>query len=328
MAKFLIIQTAFIGDVILATPVIEKINSNFPGSRIDFMLRKGNESLFENHPFLGKIYVWDKKDEKYSKLFALLKEIRKEQYDYVINLQRFLATGVLTALSKGKVKIGFNKNPLSVFFTKRYPHIIDLERGNSHEIDRNLSLLNSVIKNNDRYLPRLYPSQTDLENIPQTSYITISPTSVWFTKQYPAKNWIGLINEVPQKYTVYLLGGKGDFDACEAIRESCVNKEHVVNLAGKLSFLQSASYMKSAMMNYVNDSAPLHIASSMGAPVTAVFCSTTPRFGFGPLHSNSRVAEADPEPPCKPCGLHGYKVCPLGHFKCSDIDPKIVLGNI
>ena len=328
MAKFLIIQTAFIGDVILATPVIEKINKNFPGSRIDFMLRKGNESLLENHPLLGKVYIWDKKDKKYQKLFALLKEVRKERYDYVINLQRFLATGLFTVLSKGKTTIGFNKNPLWLFFTHRYPHVIDMERGNSHEIDRNLSLLGRIVKDKEKQMPRLYPSKTDLENIPQTSYITISPTSVWFTKQYPAQNWIRMINEVPQKYTVYLLGGKGDFDACEAIRENCTNKENVVNMAGKLSFLQSASYMKSAVMNYVNDSAPLHIASSMEAPVTAVFCSTTPRFGFGPLHLNSRVAEADPEPPCKPCGLHGYKVCPLGHFKCSDIDPKMVLGKI
>lgn len=328
MAKFLIIQTAFIGDVILATPVIEKLNKSFPGSRIDFLLRKGNETLFDNHPFLGKIYIWDKKEGKYSKLFSLLKIIRKEKYDYVINLQRFFSTGLFTVFSNGKVKIGFNKNPLSLFFTHRYPHIIDIEKGSSHEIDRNLSLIRHISKNDDRFMPGLYPLQADLLNVPSSPYVTISPTSVWFTKQYPAENWVKLINLVPKGFHICLLGGKSDSDACEAILQSCDNKENVTNMAGKLSFLQSAAYMKSAKMNYVNDSAPLHMASAVGAPVTAVFCSTTPRFGFGPTNSNSRVAEANPSPSCKPCGLHGYKACPLGHFKCSDIEPSVVLGNI
>jgi heptosyltransferase-2 len=73
--------------------------------------------------------------------------------------------------------------------------------------------------------------------------------------------------------------------------------------------------MKYAKMNYVNDSAPLHLASSVNAPVTAFFCSTVPAFGFGPLSDQSKVIEVK-ELYCKPCGLHGYKSCPEGHFKC------------
>jgi heptosyltransferase-2 len=90
-------------------------------------------------------------------------------------------------------------------------------------------------------------------------------------------------------------------------------------MAGKLSFLESAALMKHAVMNYVNDSAPLHLASATDAPVTAVFCSTIPAFGFGPLSSNSRVIETIEDLECRPCGLHGYKVCPRGHFKCANI---------
>lgn len=328
MAKFLIIQTAFIGDVILATPVIEKLNKSIPGCQIDFLLRKGNEGLFDQHPFIKKLYVWNKKEGKYFGLFSLLREIRKEKYDYVINLQRFLTTGIITVLSGAVTKIGFNKNPLSLFFHQKYSHIIDVSGGGIHEVERNILLLSGILKTEGKVMPRLYPSAQDFANVTTTSFITVSPTSVWFTKQYPAKYWTEMILKVPGEYEIYLLGGKSDFDACEAILQSCMERPGIKNMAGKLSFLQSAAYMKSAKMNYVNDSAPLHMASAMNAPVTAVFCSTSPRFGFGPLQDNSRIAEANPAPPCKPCGLHGYKACPLDHFKCADIDPIIVLGDI
>ncbi len=328
MAKFLIIQTAFIGDVVLSTPVIESLYNNFPGCQIDFLLRKGNEGLFENHPRLRKLFIWNKKEGKISNLFSLLKEIRKEKYDYVINLQRFFSTGFFTSLSGGKTKIGFSKNPLSFLYNQRFPHVIDASNGQLHEIDRNLLLLSGIVKNQERHFPKLYPSKQDFNQVPSGTYITISPTSVWSTKQYPAKYWEQLIRNVPKGYSIYLLGGNADFEACESILQNCSERENVNNMAGKLTFLQSAAFMKSAIMNYVNDSAPLHIASSMEAPVTAVFCSTTPKFGFGSVHNNSRVVEAIPGLSCKPCGLHGYKVCPLGHFKCGDIDPLLVLGDI
>jgi heptosyltransferase-2 len=90
-----------------------------------------------------------------------------------------------------------------------------------------------------------------------------------------------------------------------------------VNLCGQLTFLQSAALMRDAKMNFVNDSAPLHFASSMNAPVTAVFCSTVPKFGFGPLSDDSVIIETHEELSCRSCGIHGHKECPELHFKCS-----------
>ena len=75
--------------------------------------------------------------------------------------------------------------------------------------------------------------------------------------------------------------------------------------------------MRGAVMNYVNDSAPMHLCSAVGAPVTAVFCSTVPAFGFGPLSPVSFVVETREALACRPCGLHGHAACPLGHFRCA-----------
>src|ERR1700712_976996 len=124
MQKFLIIQTAFIGDVVLATALIEKLKNFFPDAEIDFLLRKGNESLLTDHPKLNEILIWDKKKNKQKNLFELLKRIRQKRYDKVINVQRFLATGLLTALSGAVETIGFDKNPLSFLFSKKIKHQI------------------------------------------------------------------------------------------------------------------------------------------------------------------------------------------------------------
>ena len=97
--KTLIIQTAFTGDVILATPLIEKLHAFYPDSKIDFMLRKGNEGLLVSHPKINKLYIWDKGKGKYNSLVKLLQEVRKNKYDYVVNLQRFAASGLITVLS-------------------------------------------------------------------------------------------------------------------------------------------------------------------------------------------------------------------------------------
>ena len=116
MQKILIIQTAFIGDVILATPLIETLRLQFPNSKIDFLVKNGNQNLLINHPNLNRVLVFDK-SKKIKSLLALLKEIRKEKYDLVINLQRFFSSGLLTAFSGAKEKRGFKKNPLSFLFT-------------------------------------------------------------------------------------------------------------------------------------------------------------------------------------------------------------------
>ncbi len=87
--KFLVIQTAFLGDVILATSVAEKLHQFFPDAEIDFLLRKGNESVFENHPFINEIIILDKKNRKWKNIFSVAKKVRKNKYDKIINLNRF-----------------------------------------------------------------------------------------------------------------------------------------------------------------------------------------------------------------------------------------------
>lgn len=318
--KILIIQTAFIGDVVLSACLIEKLHAFFPDAQIDFLLRKGNEGLLKGHPFLNEVLIWDKKKGKYRNLWRLLRVIRRKRYDKVINVQRYGATGLLTALSNAKQKIGFDKNPFSPAFDISVKHSIGKGTGMPHEIERNLSLIQSFT-GNAVYNPRLYPSQQDrdaVQPLKSLPYICVAPASVWFTKQYPSDKWISFIDKLPDTYIVYLLGAPGEAKLCEDILQK-VKKENVISLAGRLSFLQSAALMKDAVMNYVNDSAPMHFASAMNAPVTAVYCSTIPAFGYGPLSDEKHIVEIQEPLYCRPCGLHGFRKCPEKHFKCAHL---------
>jgi len=327
--KILVIQTASIGDVILATPVIEKLHANYPGAQIDFLLKEGFEDLLGGHPYVRAILSWNKNESKYTNLYNLLEFIRSERYDVVINLQRFLSTGILTAFSGAKVKLGFKKNPLSFLFTKSFKHKIGEKYGNVHEIDRNLSLT-SFIKDNKRYRPGLYPGKKAEARISQyktRSYITISPASIWYTKQFPEKKWMAFLDKIPRDFNVFFLGAKEDKELSERIIKAS-SHPHVMDLCGKLSLLESASLIADAHMNFANDSAAQHLASAMNAPITTIYCSTVPEFGFGPLSDDSAVIETDEDLYCRPCGLHGYNKCPEGHFKCADIDIEKLLNRL
>jgi ADP-heptose:LPS heptosyltransferase len=315
--RILIIQTAFLGDVILATPVISELKRLFPESAIDIVVKKGNECLLLNNPHLRSAIIFDKTSGKWKSIIRLTKQFREEKYDLVVNLHRHGSSGIMTAFSKGKKKYGFKKNPFSILFSKRFNHVIG---DGTHEVERNLSLIKEFGAEK-LVRPELFPSEKDqlkVDGYIMERYYCIAPASVWFTKQLPAAKWIELIRGIDENTPIYLVGGLEDVTLCEEIKE-IAKHPLVVNLAGKISILQSAALMKRSTRSYVNDSGPLHLASSVNANVTAFFCSTVPAFGFGPLSDNSEVLEVK-DLDCRPCGIHGHDKCPKGHFSCAKID--------
>ena len=312
--QFLIIQTAFIGDVILATSLIEFFKSVYPGCEVDFVLRKSNASILKGNPNIRRLITWDKSLPKLKGLKTVISEIRQVQYDVAVNVHRYTSTGLMMMMARARQKVGYAKNPLSVFYNKKVPH--RFEKG-LHEVDR----LHELVKHLDsRYCqPKLFLSQEVLGRVAgykTVPYRVIAPMSVWFTKQYPVEQWVRFLDKSPFAGHTYLVGAPDDFDHVEKIRTTTTN-ERVTNLCGQLNLLHSAALMKDAVMNYVNDSGPMHLCTAVNAPVKAIYCSTTPDLGFGPLSDNREVIETEEVLPCRPCGLHGHSACPEGHFKCA-----------
>ncbi len=318
LKRILIIQTASIGDVILSTPLIEKLHHYYPNAKLDFLLKYGYEGVLRRHPYIHHVIVWDKTQKKYKNLLELIRIFREKKYDLIVNVQRFASSGIITTLSNAKTTVGFNKNPFSLFFTKRIKHSINKYKGGLHETDRNLQLIEHLT--DDSIFPmRLYPSGHDFAKVSQyktMQYITVSPASLWFTKQFSKKQWVKFLSSLHKDIMVYLLGSQKEIELCnEIIGDS--EHSNCLNLAGKLTFLESTALMRDAAMNYVNDSAPMHMASAVDACVAAIFCSTVPEFGFGPKSKKSYIIETKKELKCRPCGLHGYNSCPQKHFNCS-----------
>ncbi|NML64550.1 glycosyltransferase family 9 protein [Hymenobacter sp. RP-2-7] len=343
LSPILLIQTAFIGDVILATALVEELARTAPEAPLDVLVRRGNEGLLAGNPHIRQVLIWDKKTRKYPNLLRLLGQIRRARYGRVINLQRFASTGFLTAFSGAPERVGFAENPFSRFFTSRVPHVIG---DGTHEVQRNLALLGEdalgpasvppgqeapyVAVHTNLPRPHLYPTPADEAAAEPYAavgeYVCLAPTSVWFTKQYPEAKWLELLAALPAGLPVYVLGGPPDAAACERLA-AAANRPGLVNLAGRLNLLASAALLRGAVLNYVNDSAPLHLCSAVDAPVCAIFCSTVPAFGFGPLSTFSRLVQHAPGLTCRPCGLHGHARCPLGHFRCAlEIDTMQLLA--
>lgn len=318
MQRILVIQTAFLGDVILATPVVSELKRLFPDAAIDMLVRKGNESILQNHRDIHHVFTFNKKQGKWKEIWRLIRLFRSKKYDEVINLQRFGSSGMITWLSGAKVKIGFQKNPFSFSYNRKIVH----EIGNgTHEVERNLACIahhGAALK----VRPSVYPSKQDKEKIQHFQakpYFVIAPASIWFTKQLPPQKWVKLIQNLQSEGEVFLIGGPADSALCQQIIDAAkLPSAH--NLAGQLSLLESCALLENAKRCFVNDSGPLHMASAVNAPVTAFFCSTIPQFGFGPLSDDSEIREISEPLYCRPCGLHGYKACPEKHFKCSEIE--------
>jgi len=317
--KILLIQTSFIGDIILLSSAIENLHRYVQPKRIDILINQDSVSLYKHNPYVSKVKGWDKKQHKYTNLLGLIKEVRREEYDVVINFHRFFSTGLLTALSGAPFKAGFSDNPFAFLYDKKVPFTF---HENLHEVDRNHVLLKMVFPDLQSEelsrRPVLYPTAGDRARVSiyqRNEYLCICPSSVWFTKQLPKERWIDLIRMLKFEGSIYLLGAPADYQLCDSIKLALDDK--VVNLAGALTLMQSAALMRKALINFVNDSAPLHLASAMNAPVCAFFCSTVTSFGFYPLSDFSRVVEVEGGLYCRPCGKHGFSACPENHFRCA-----------
>ncbi|MDZ7374980.1 MAG: lipopolysaccharide heptosyltransferase II [candidate division KSB1 bacterium] len=329
--SLLVVQTAFYGDVILATPLVRAAAFLWPQAAIDFLCLPQTSSLLANHPLLRRTIAYDKRGRERGlrSLFRLARRLRGSGYDLALVPHPSLRSALLVWLARIPVRVGFDRNTGHKLFT----HIVPYRREH-HEVERNLGLLRPFGLEGGTWRPELFPSEDDREQVDAllagligSAFAALAPGSVWPTKRWPAPYFAALAAELKRRWGLpgVIVGGSGD--AALAAEVETLSDGAAYSLAGKLTPLQSAEVIRRAVLLVTNDTAPLHMASATQTPVVAIFGPTIPEFGFGPYRIPHRIAQLDL--PCRPCSSHGGRRCPIGTFACMrELMPERVAGLV
>ena len=329
--KILIVQTAFIGDVILTIPLAKAISGHLPTAEIHFLTIPNSRELIETLPFIHHVWIFDKRGEHSGiiQLFKYARKIRSEDFDLAIIPHRSFRSALLIFLSGIRNRIGFDRSSGNFLFTKQIAYPIEL-----HEIERNMTLLKAIglfpktiphpeirTIDTDRQEVSLWLKKHDLYS--DKNFICMAPGSIWPTKRWPSSHWGELIRKFNQKkITTILIGSQRDHSlAPEIVKYSGVQ---TINAMGQFSLRESAEIIRRSSLLISNDSAPTHMGVAVDTPVLTIFGSTIPQFGFYPYGKKNRVIEIK-DLDCRPCTDHGRYKCPVGHFRCMrDITPNSV----
>jgi len=335
-ARVVLLQPAFLGDAVLSTALLESWHRAFPEHRLSIVVRDAAAGLFQDHPFLEAVHAWDRSGwQKYLRLFTVGQKVRSSGPDVVINLHRFASMAWLAKMSGAANLTGFEgAGNWHAQRTRLVAHSIGDGR---HETERNHAQAAHFLGEWDPKVdrPRLYPTsqhQAEAMSWPSDALV-LAPASVWATKRWPENRWAELADRWAEEQAgqaVILMGGKGDQELLHRIAGACKQAQPLV-CAGNLDLLGAAALMAQSALVVSNDSAPLHMAGAVGTPVVGVFCSTTPRFGFGVLPAMKAEGQAaevevgERDLDCKPCGLHGHAACPKRHYRCGN---EVEVGHV
>ena len=321
--NILLIQTAFLGDVILTLPLVQVLKKFFAHAEIHMLTVPRAAGLVENHPCIDRTIIFDKRDTDagVGGLLRLTRLIRSVRYDVAFVPHRSVRSALVAWLGRIPIRIGFRNSFGRYLYTAMVPF-----SGELHEVERCLSLLGPLgIDWGNRELPTLYPSEDDrrrvdhvlfeLEIVRPSNLIGVAPGTVWKTKRWLPERYADLSKLLAQEqFEVVLIGGEEDVDLCRSIAQMS-GSSHVYSTAGRLTLLQSADLIRRCRAVVSNDSASMHIAVAMRTPVVAIFGATVPEFGFYPYGSHDVVVETHALS-CRPCSKHGGDVCPIKTFEC------------
>ena len=315
-----VIQTSFIGDTVLTTPLIAELAKR---TKVDVVVAPRSAPLLANHPAIADVVVYDKagRDGGVGGFLRMTRQLRERRYAAAYLAQGSMRSAALALAAGIGTRIGFETSAGRRLYTGRVPYI-----ENEHHASRLLRLSGGTADTSQPQ-PRLYPGDEEraavdalLHDAGATNepFIVVAPGSIWATKRWPF--YAELVGQLDGR--VAIVGAGSDRELAALIIEAAGPR--AFDATGKLSLLASAELIGRSAAIVTNDSAPLHLASAMDTPTVAIFGPTVPEFGFGPLASRSAVLGLA-SLACRPCDRHGPQRCPLGHWRCMrEITPDVL----
>ncbi len=331
--NILVIQTAFLGDAILTLPMIQELKKKNSESKLDVLAIPSTERIFSSSPYVDDVIIIDKK-VKHKSIIGLnnfIKELREKSYSKIYSPHRSFRSAYITIRLGVRETYGFDNSSLKY----AYKNIVKYKQ-TDHEVQRNLELIGENTKDRSwKILPEVIIDETEKKKVTDllssnkidTEFIAVAPGSVWETKRYPKEYFSEVIKSlIAKNEEVVLIGGENDKLLCDEISYNLNDK--VKNLAGEFSVTETIQLLRSAKLLITNDSAPTHMGMCADIPVLTIYCSTAPGFGFYPYNNKSRYLCYD-KLDCKPCGIHGYRECPVKSFDCGyKLLPEDILKEV
>lgn len=322
--RSLVVQTSFIGDVVLTTPLLARLAQD---GDVDVVTTPAGATLLTGHPAVRRVITYDKRGRDSGPLgfLGMASSVRGADRAYLAQGSTRSAALALTAGIAER--IGFDTSDGRWLYSERVEY-----RDDWHHARRLLSLADVALAGAAERLtdsairPTLVPAPSDIAAVDALlahrtrPLVALAPGSAWATKRWP--EYPALAALLADDHDIAVIGSAADAPLAAAI--ATATRGRTLDACGNLSLLGSAELIRRAQVLVSNDSSPQHLASAMGTPTVTIFGPTVPSFGFGPLAPGSRTAGRTTLG-CRPCDRHGPQRCPLGHWRCMfEITPQEV----
>ena len=309
--KILIIRFSSIGDIVLTTPLVRCVKKQVPGVEVHYLTKYSFRSIIKSNPYVDKVHLLNNNFD------YLLGELKKESFDFIIDLHHNLRTLKVKRALKAKAfsfnKLNIQKFFLTVFKVNSLPTI--------HIVDRYFETVKTLGVTNDGIgLDYFIPEQDkvrdyDIPAAQSLGFIGIVIGAAHNTKKLPVTKLQQLCAGI--NHPIILLGGPEDRANGEVI--ASVDPIKIYNACGKFNLNESADLVRKAKKIITHDTGLMHIAAAFKKPITSIWGNTVPSFGMTPYYGNTNKSFEIAEVKnlwCRPCSKIGYDKCPLGHFKC------------
>lgn len=323
MVKYLVVRFSSIGDIVLTTPVIRCLKNQVQDARIHYVTKERFTPILSSNPYIDHIHSYS------GNLNALIRELKNEHFDYIIDLHHNLRSALLKSririISFSFPKLNVQKWLLVNLKINRLPDM--------HIVDRYFKTVRLFDVTNDNQGLDYFIQEEDivpLESLPvefRKGYIAFAIGGLHTTKKLTTEKIIGICNAVDKP--VILLGGKNDTETGSEIAEEA--GKTIYNACGIYSINQSASLVRQADLVITHDTGLMHIAAAFRKKIISIWGNTIPEFGMYPYHPEpASVIIQVPNLSCRPCSKIGFDKCPKKHFKCIndiDIDRVVQIAN-
>jgi heptosyltransferase-2 len=332
--KMLLIQTAFLGDAVLTTPLLSALRQHNPAAAISVVCTPEIAEVFKGHPAVSELILYDKRggERSLASLWRLAWRLRQQRFDIAFLPHRSFRSALLAWLSRIPRRVGFSSSQGRFFLTDVIPF-----HWGVHDADRNLALLHAVgvrVPSGDLWIQPEPEAREKIERRLQArgvssgdSIVGFNVGSVWPTKRWLPEGFAAVADRVSRELGAQVVFFGSDADQTAVADVLRVMKSQAINWVGQTSLRELIAAIAHCRVFLTNDSGPMHIAVAAHVPTVAIFGPTTKELGFFPYGDGHVVIERDL--PCRPCGLHGAKRCPLDHFRCmKDISPEEVFAAV